>query len=59
MNDPIIDMSPAQKRMRMEKLQAELLALVSEAVPAKPAEKPAAPDFWRAKLAKEAVEYYD
>jgi len=57
MNDPIVDMSLAQKLLRIEKLQAELLVLMRDIVPAKPA-KPA-DDFWRAKLAKEAIEYYD
>ena len=54
MTDPIIDMSLAQKLLRIEKLQAELLVLMRGIVPAKPAD-----DFWRAKLAQEAIEYYD
>lgn len=52
MIDPIIDRSPAQKLMRVEKLRAELLELGYVIVPARPPGN----DFWRAKLAKQAAE---
>lgn len=47
----IIDRSPVQKLMRVEKLRIELLELGYEIVPA----KPVVSDFWRAKLAKQTA----
>ena len=49
MIDPIIDRSPVQKLMRVEKLRVELLELGYEIVPA----KPVLSEFWRNKLAKQ------
>ena len=49
MIDPIIDRSPVQKLMRVEKLRVELLELGYEIVPA----KPIVSDFWAAKFAKQ------
>jgi hypothetical protein len=47
--DLIVDRSPVQKLMRVEKLRIELLELGYEIVPA----KPVISDFWQAKLAKQ------
>ncbi|MEH2501219.1 hypothetical protein V1290_000030 [Bradyrhizobium sp. AZCC 1578] len=50
--DLVVDRSPVQKLMRVEKLRVELLELGYEIVPAKPVMS----EFWRNKLAKQAAE---